>query len=104
MGDPLRNRCAWVASGERCRYVGVWSIDTRGGDRYFCRGHSVSDVQDDPMRHGAMVAAASYRDVGADFDWSSEACRYRSKNAYRAALPGNLALKNPLVDQQPLII
>lgn len=57
--DPEYGWCAW-RSGERCRYPGTSTLNTRGGGPWYCAGH----LQCNDAIAGAQMVEASIRDCG----------------------------------------
>lgn len=82
MSDAVvRNRCAWVANGERCRFVGTISHGQRGEGELFCREH----FQPSNIAHAQRVLEESIKEVPIDYDYSSAAIVRRTLERYLAS-------------------
>lgn len=58
------HQCAWVASGERCRYPGSISAQTNGGGPWYCSLHFGCDSG--IAGHDIVLASRSYRPLRPD--------------------------------------
>lgn len=77
--DHQRNRCAWRLHNERCRYVGSWSDDTRGGGPLYCREHSAHGSMED----GSAILDRSMAQVPHNVDYSTEALVHGTRRLFR---------------------
>jgi hypothetical protein len=72
-------RCHWISSGDRCRYAGGISGDTKGSPSWYCRGHFGCD----DASHGARIVEESIKAFPVCPNYSPAAAIERIREGYR---------------------
>lgn len=78
VADQQRFRCAWQANGDRCRYFGTISGDTKGAGPWYCREHYGCAGQIE----GASILERSRHEVSSGQRYDAASCIAVSKAAY----------------------